>query len=277
MQARLIYFPHKLGQRLNGVQNTPKYLQNYINKPFLEVDCDQSDTGEYKKKSFFENIQKLYYANASMKKGMRVNIGGDHSMSIATVADSLNRVKNPNDLKVLWFDAHPDINTYLSSTTKNYHGMALAYLSGLCKEASFSFIKNRLLLKNLMYIGIRDIDPFEQKIIDAYKINTITVSDINKYPYSSLKRLHEFIGDNPVHLSFDVDCMDPTIIPCTGTAVPNGIHYPIMNSVLQSLKYHNILNIDITELNLELCNTEEEQIDSLKKTINLFECYVKSL
>ena len=94
----------------------------------------------------------------------KINIGGDHSMAIATVADSLNRVP-PGKLKVIWFDAHPDINTYKSSISKNYHGMPLGYLTGLCKSHYFPFITNYLNFENLLYIGIRDIDEYEKKII----------------------------------------------------------------------------------------------------------------
>lgn len=273
MQTRLIYFPHKRGQRLNGVQHTPKLLQDYLNKPFFEVDCNNSDTT--KKANLFENLQKLYHVNASMTEGFRINIGGDHSMSIATVADSLNRVQTPEQLKVLWFDAHPDMNTYESSITKNYHGMPLAFLSGLCKEPAFSFIKRRLPLKNLMYIGIRDIDPFEQKVIDQYKINTLDVSDINIRPFSAIQKLHEFIGNDSVHISFDVDCIDPKFIPCTGTAVSNGVNIPAMASILHALKYHNIVNMDITELNFEVCNTAKEKETSIENTLRLFENYFR--
>ena len=273
MQTRLIYFPNKLGQRLNGVQYTPKILQEYVNKPFFEVDCNNSEAT--RKANLFENLQKLYYVNASMTEGFRINIGGDHSMSIATVADSLNRVQTPEQLKVLWFDAHPDMNTYESSITKNYHGMPLAFLSGLCKEPAFSFIKQKLLLKNLMYIGIRDIDPFEQKVIDQYKINTLTVSDINKRPFSAIQKLREFIGNDSVHISFDVDCIDPKFIPCTGTAVSNGINIPVLSCILHSLKYHNIVNMDITELNFEACNTVKEQETSKENMWRLFENYLR--
>ena len=94
------------------------------------------------------NINKLYNQNALID-GRKINIGGDHSMSIATVADSLNRYKQDN-LKVLWFDAHPDINTYKSSKSKNVHGMPLGYLTGLCKSNNFPFIVNHLNFNNLM-------------------------------------------------------------------------------------------------------------------------------
>ena len=79
------------------------------------------------KKGQIVNLEILYQTNKSIS-GKRINIGGDHSMAIASVADSLQKY---NDLKVIWIDAHPDINTRKSSSTQNYHGMPLAFLSGL--------------------------------------------------------------------------------------------------------------------------------------------------
>ena len=129
----IIYFPHKLGQKKNGVQNSYKVFQ----KLGTIVDC--KNDGEH----LFENLKNLYEANANSNQP-NLNIGGDHSMAISTVSNSLNKYDN---LKVLWFDAHPDINTYEKSESKSYHGMPLSFLTGLDKNENFPYIKNIWILK----------------------------------------------------------------------------------------------------------------------------------
>ena len=110
----IIYFPHKLGQLKNGVQYTPIYLKKIVTNRYIDVKCNNSCTN----KDFHlkNNLENLYEINSKISS-LKINIGGDHSMSIATVANSLNIYKD--NLKVLWFDAHADINTYESSLTKN--------------------------------------------------------------------------------------------------------------------------------------------------------------
>lgn len=263
----IIYFPHKLGQLKNGVQHTPIYFKKLISNKYVDVVCNNSSNN--KKFYLMNNLDNLYIANNKITEP-KINIGGDHSMSIATVANSLNIHKD--NLKVLWFDAHPDIHTYESSITKNYHGMSLSYLAGLGND-HFKFIENKLNLKNLMYIGVRDIDTYEKKIIEKYNIQCMTVDQINNNLNESIQKINNFIGDNPIHLSFDVDCMDPKIINCTGTKSKYGLNFNT-KFILDHLSKKNICNMDITELNLELGNNKDKfkTINNLSK---LFEKYLK--
>jgi len=254
----IIYFPHKLGQKKNGVQNAYKFFKN---KGTI-VKCTNSQ------KNLFNNLNNLYIANSLSKKNL--NIGGDHSMAIGSVAASLNKYKN---LKVLWFDAHPDINTFDKSMSKNYHGMPLAFLTKLDKNDNFKFIKNYLDFKNLLYIGIRDIDSFEAEVIKKYNINYIKCRDLNLEPKNTLERINKFIKNDPFHISFDVDCMDPSLIPCTGTPVKNGLRLRNTKYILDNLINKNIVNMDITELNLELGNQKEKE-KSIKNTLYLFNKYL---
>jgi arginase len=241
----IIYFPHKLGQRKNGVQNSYKLFKN----TGKIVEC--KDDIKY----LFENLNNLYLEN-SISQEKNLNIGGDHSMAISTVADSLNKHKN---LKVLWIDAHPDINIYEKSSTKNFHGMPLAFLTNLDSNKNFTFIKNHLDFKNLLYIGIRDIDTYEKEVITKYNINYIKCEELNSNPINTLQKINEFLKDDPYHLSFDVDSLDPSFIPCTGTPVEGGLDLEKTKYILDNLKTKNLVNMDLTELNLELGNKEEQE------------------
>ena len=101
-------------------------------------------------------------------------IGGDHSIAIGSVAGSLDFYKK--DVSVIWVDAHADINTYEASETKNLHGMPLSFLTGL--DTSFINMNgNELLLDRLLYYGLRDVDKFEQELLDSRKY---TIYDSNR-------------------------------------------------------------------------------------------------
>lgn len=255
----IVLFGSKLGQKKNGVEKTPFYLRNYINnnKKLYEVKCSND---------IFYNLENLYKINESIN-GLKVNIGGDHSMSISTVSDSLNRNKN---VKVIWFDAHPDINDHKNSSTKNMHGMPLAYLTKIDNNKKFYYIKNKLNFENLLYIGIRSIDKFEEEIIKKHNIKYINSYNFNNNYDIKKKEISNFIGNEEVHISFDVDCIDPSKMDSTGTKCENGLEIKNLKKIINFLiKEKKIINIDLTELNLSLSN-KSKQKESLKTIFYIF-------
>ena len=187
-------------------------------------------------------------------------------MSIATIADTLN--KYPKS-KVVYFDAHADINTYKSSNSKHYHGMPLSFVTGIDTIKNFSFIKNLLPFDNLLYIGSRCWDIFEVNEVYKDNIKFITPDEINNNFKKSLNKIMNFVGDSPVHVSFDVDSIDPKYIPSTGTPVKNGIKLKNAIKILDNLNNTNIVNMDITELNMDLGSKIDGE-KSGKNTIKLF-------
>lgn len=265
MFKNIILFSHKEGQKKLGVDLTPNILKKYIKYSNL---YNVNTTNNLNK-----NLENLYKVNCIIKEP-RLNIGGDHSMSISTVADSLNKY---NNIKLIWIDAHCDINTYKSSRTKNVHGMPLSILTGLDNRTRnlFSFLKDIPLLdfKNILYLGIRDIDPYEKDILEKYNIKYIDVNEINNFPYNVLNKMEEFIENNPVHLSFDVDSIDPYFIPSTGTSVKNGICLDTANFLFNEMKNYNIISMDFTELNLNIGN-EKDKKKSLCNSVKLLNNFI---
>ena len=255
-------FPNRLGQLKFGVEKTPFFLKSLIRPDIYQHEVKVSN-------DLSSNLHNLY-EKSKLVEGHKVNIGGDHSMAIATVADSLRKYSN---LKVVWFDAHCDINTYQESQSKNYHGMPLSILTGIEKDKSLNFTDKLLNPANLLYIGVRDIDPFESQIMLEHNIKYLTVNQVNTDPYKCCNIISDFVSDNPVHFSFDVDGLDPSVIPSTGTTASNGIKlepaFEIVNRMLQT----NLKSVDITELNLEIGTVEDKEI-SLINTIHLFEKYI---
>jgi arginase len=260
----IILFPHDLGQTKHGVDKAPKYLQKFINKKKYKMQTVEN-TGK-----FFTNIKNLYNKNEEIK-GDKINIGGDHSMSIATIADTLNRFPNA---KVIYFDAHADINTYKSSKSKHFHGMPLSYITGIDKNEHFNFIKNELPMENLLYIGGRCWDIFERDLIYEKNIKHIDPEELNSDFKNAMNKILHFANNSPIHLSFDVDCMDKSLVPSTGTAVKGGIKMNIGKKVLEELKNNvNIVNVDITELNMDLGTTKEAN-KSGENTVKLFKPFI---
>lgn len=249
---------HRYGQKKLGVECAPKILANYIS-PNTKIH-NISETNLKK------SLTSIYKTNEKLI-GSRVNIGGDHSISIATGAYTLN--KNANT-KFIWIDAHPDINTYKSSTTKNVHGMPLAYLTGINNTPKISFIQNNLPFSNLLYIGIRDIDNYEYKIIQKKKIQHITSTLCNNNVKNVIEKINTFVNNSPVHLSFDVDSIDPKHVASTGTPVRNGLNVDVTKKLVQHIVHNNeILNIDICELN-PLIGSNQDAKDSLHNVLHVW-------
>jgi arginase len=250
----VILFPSALGQERKGVEKAPEYLRDFIKKKITIVE----DTGD-----LHENIVNLYWANQDIK-GKRINVGGDHSMAIATMADTLNRYPNA---KVIYFDAHADINTLKSSASKHVHGMPLAFLTGLDKHPDFSFIKNKLPFSNLLYIGSRCWDQFEIDEIYKHNVLFMTPEEFNQPGEQIIHFLLNFVGKSALHISFDVDSIDPKYIPSTGTPVKGGIDLEKAKRVLDLLKKRtNLVNLDITEWNPDLGTKKERQRSEVNTT-----------
>ena len=261
----IILFPHSLGQRKQGVDEAPAFITKFINHN-THVFKTVKTTG-----SLFKNIINLYKANAAVT-GPRINVGGDHSMAVATIAYTLNTYPNA---KVIYFDAHGDINTYKSSDSKNYHGMPLSFLTGLDYNKHFTFIKNKLPFSNLLYIGSRSFDDYEVEEVRKHNILLLMPDDINNHFKESLDKILHFIGNSPTHISFDVDSVDPSYIPSTGTPVKHGLRLNYAKQILNKLAtMGNVVNMDITELNLEL-GSSLDRTKSGKNSIKLFDNFLR--
>jgi len=260
----IILFPHDLGQTKHGVEKAPKFLKKFINKRKHHIYEVKNEN------DFFVNIDNLYKINKRIKD-KKINIGGDHSMSIATIAETMNSHHNA---KVIYFDAHADINTYKSSNSKHYHGMPLSFVTGIDSDKRFYFIKNKLKLENLLYIGGRCWDIFERDLIYRHNIKHIDPNELNNDFENAMNKILAFAGNSPIHLSFDVDCMDKSLVPSTGTAVKGGIKMDIGKKVLDELRKHtDIVNVDITELNMDL-GSDAAVKKSGRNTVELFKEYL---
>jgi len=170
------------------------------------------------------------YEHASQGRFV-LTLGGDHSIAVGTVAGTAKAMRERlgKEVAVIWVDAHADINTPETSGSGNIHGMPVAFLTGLAKGEGEAFgwlgKEHLLSLKKLVYIGLRDVDRGEKKILRENGIKAFSMHDIDRYGIGKVMDMAlGWIGmDTPIHLSFDVDALDPMWAPSTGTPVRGGL------------------------------------------------------
>tara|TARA_Y100000590_G_C15700123_1_gene1006458 strand:+ start:892 stop:1800 length:909 start_codon:yes stop_codon:yes gene_type:complete len=270
---KYILTPCHQGQSRSGVERGGSFIYNKTEYPRTVIsqyefetkpDINKKWEPNYKNKIINWNGYNILKNNVidSLKNNITPFIlGGDHSISLGSVAGSLDYYKG--DLTTIWVDAHADINTHESSPSGNLHGMPLAYLTGLEKTKTNTNINNNtnnfeinylLDFKNLIYIGLRDLDPFEEEVINKYNIQYITSSNLLK----NKSLLDKFIiNSKNIHLSVDVDVLDPEFMPCTGTLVENGINLQLLQYVIKWVQSKgNIVSTDLVEFNPNINNNK---------------------
>ncbi|WP_276356725.1 arginase [Cohnella caldifontis] len=154
-------------------------------------------------------------------------LGGDHSLAIGTVKGVLQHVRK---LGVIWFDAHADVNTESTTTTGHIHGMPLAVLLGHGHPDLVSIGGDRTLLDptKVVMIGARSLDPGERAFLKASGIRVFTMHEIDKFGLTAvMEEALDLVttGTDGVHLSLDLDGVDPGEAPGVGTPVPGGLSY----------------------------------------------------
>ncbi len=165
---------------------------------------------------------------------MVLTLGGDHSIAIGTIAGTAKAIRERyngrKEIAVIWVDAHADINTPEISDSGNIHGMPVAFATGLAKSDKrdmFGWIGDDQLLSTtkLVYIGLRDVDRGEKKILRDHGIKAFSMHDIDRHGIGRIMEMAlAHVGtDTPIHLSFDVDALDPMWAPSTGTPVRGGL------------------------------------------------------
>lgn len=183
-------------------------------------------------------------------------IGGDHSLGLGSISGAS---KYYNNLAVIWVDAHGDINTHETSPSGNVHGMPLAAAMGIGHNTltKLYFEDRKVDPKNVFIIGARDLDNGELQLIEDHKLNVYTTEEVQKRGVEDiLNDIKEILIKNKVdavHLSFDIDSIDPKFLPGTGTPVENGLTVNEAKFILKYLlKTKLIKSMDFVELNTEL-------------------------
>ncbi|MCA0000117.1 MULTISPECIES: arginase [unclassified Mesorhizobium] len=194
-------------------------------------------------------------AYAASAGAMPIFLGGDHSISAGTLAGIARRAAEAGrPLFVLWLDAHPDFHTLDTTTSGNLHGVPLAYASGQPGfEGYFPSLATCVDPARICTLGIRSVDPAEREALRKAGVTVHDMRMIDEYGMAPLLRafLERVSAENGMlHVSLDVDFLDPSIAPAVGTTVPGGATFREAHLVMEMLHdSHLVTSLDLVELN----------------------------
>lgn len=219
-----------------------------------------------------------------------VILSGDHSSAIGTIA-GIRKAYPKKRLGVIWIDAHADIHSPYTSPSGNVHGMSVSAsldednitqkvnqpdqetLNYWFQLKNVGAMAPKILSKDLVYIGVRDIESPESYLLNKNKIKNVSVSSFRKLGVERVLNdiMNHLDQCDLIYVSFDVDCMDPSISRGTGTPVPNGFTEREMGNLIARLcGYPKICCFEIVEVNPTL-DTENLMAE------NAFEVLVRAI
>jgi len=262
------------GQRKNGVDRGPDALWSAASRELLRglnieaiagADVSEQDLGLMPALAqLADDVERI------ARGGHRpLTLGGDHSIALSTLEGML-RV-HP-DLRVIFIDAHGDINTPNTSLSGSLHGMPLAAHLGLFGEREMpgiGFVGARLRPNQLGFIGVRDLDHAEATFIDDRSIQCFSSEDVKSFGMTAvIDQVLEHIdpeGKYPLHVSFDVDAADPSVAPATGSLVSGGLDENDLAALAARLsETGRVAALDIAEVNPALAENDA----ALEKTVH---------
>jgi arginase len=194
-------------------------------------------------------------------------LGGDHSIGTGSLAGIL---KHRPDTGILWIDAHADINNPWISESGNMHGMPIGMLLEGNVDPTlgvaipgFEWLYNeeglkeypRIKADSIIYVGLRDVDSEERRIIRENNITAYTMHDIDHYGIGQImdmafQQLYRNDSNRPIHISYDIDAVDPILAPATGTAVRGGLTFREAHYVAEAAaRCGTLASAEIVELN----------------------------
>ena len=299
MKISIIDMPLYYGCDNPGVEKGPKVLRENNLLDIFNKSHEVCDMGEVHVKNVSSNDK--YAANAKMKyldevvrsnngladkvyeslknSSLPLIIGGDHALAIGSIAGSSKFFEQ--DLADVWVDAHGDINTPENSPSGNIHGMPLASSMGIGHEilTNVYYSGQKVKPENVFLLGCRDLDLGELEIIKEYNLNVWTMKDIKtKGIKTILIELLEAIKKSNVkniHFSFDVDSLDPSYVPGTGTPVEDGLSFSEGKEVIETIINTSLVrSMDFVEFNPTLDNNQrtlETCLELLKVVSKSFE------
>lgn len=273
---RLIGFPMDLGADRRGVDMGPSALRIAdIDKHIEELGYKVIDDGDIAVKmqetQEIEDPQLKYLPEivtscsklaTSVKSILDAGdfpliLGGDHSMSIGSIAGVAAHCKEQNKrLGVLWIDAHADMNTPETTPSGNIHGMPLASCLGIGDEALTNLYDFSPKISNdrIVLIGLRSVDPGEKTLIKEKGIKAYSMLEIDRQ--SIAKVIEDTIiyfkakKIDHLHISFDLDSVDPSIATGVGTPVPGGLSFREVHLIMETIAEQMVVSsFEIAEVN----------------------------
>ena len=259
------------GQTKFGVTLGPAFIRQCLKDQGFEFNTFSALARQSHQSVPFDIYEELSYIverELRCKKKIFIS-GGDHSLSIGSVQGLL---RCEEDLKVIWVDAHGDINTRATSSTGSYHGMPVSFLLGEEKNDNQDWFSGYLKPENLIYFGVRDLDPAEKRYRDKNKITYYTAADIKDGNTDRIIRdISAEVRGAKVHLSVDSDAFDPVIAPSTGVPVENGLDFETVLQLIRTVQQTaDVISYEYVELNPQIFNQPEDVFKTAQIGIDLF-------
>ncbi|WP_102959738.1 arginase [Mangrovicella endophytica] len=194
-------------------------------------------------------------AYAASGDGMPIFLGGDHSLSAGTISGVARRAaEEDRPFFVLWLDAHPDFHTLETTTSGNLHGTPMAYVTGRTGFGSFMpAVAAPVRPEHVCMIGLRSVDPAERAALKDAGVRVHDMRMVDEEGIAPLLRafLSQVQAANGIlHVSLDVDFLDPGIAPGVGTTVPGGATFREAHLAMEMLHDSGLVrSLDLVELN----------------------------
>lgn len=179
-------------------------------------------------------------------------LGGDHSLALGSISGVAQVYPN---VGILWIDAHADFNTTGTTPSGNIHGMILAALAGLGDKrlTDIGGWSPKINMDTIVIIGARDLDAGEKNLLREHHIHVFTMSDIDHRGIGEVMQQALAIagrGNQPIHVSFDMDSLDPREAPGVGTPVRGGLSYREAHFAMELISQsQQMVSMDMVEVN----------------------------
>lgn len=180
-----------------------------------------------------------------------VSLGGDHSVSMGTIAGAASKDGRTG---VIWVDAHADLNTPDTSPSLNIHGMPLAHLLGRGHTGLLEIWGGGPVLRpeDVVFIGLRALDEGEQRLLRELGLKAYTMTDLDRRGIAEIaaEALEHLSAVDRVHLSFDADALEPDLAPGVGTPIPGGLSYREAHLLMELFADAGVVrSVDLVEVN----------------------------
>lgn len=274
--APLWYGAYKKGPEVGALRLADLFKEERLSEQSF-VSVPIVGPGEDHCMPFFDAIDKVNSnicdaVFSALSSGNKViTIGGDHAVSWGSISGVLKH--NP-EVGIIYLDARGDCNISERSASHHIHGMHMAYLMGFGEDKYVGrYTKNLLPVENILYVGARSLDPYEVELIKEQGISRITCDVINSDMIQVLDTINEFMSRfRQIHVSLDIDVLDPSIAPGTGVPEVGGITEEALHEVLDFILTNSdqVKSSDLVEYNplLDIEERTDRVVQKLVKTIS---------
>lgn len=266
-----------LGVHIYGADLAPEIITKDIDKSKKYTVKMKKYEKQFDKDNKRKNLEGVNEFNTRLYKQVKelvekdllpLTVGGDHGVAMATALASISKHKN---MGIIWFDSHGDFNSFDTTMSGNIHGLPLAAVTNYEKEELTTFHNgNYYPYRNTVIVGGRDIDPLEKVNIEKCGVTVFTTEDIKREGTKQICQKAFQIatqGTEGVHVSLDIDLIDPKIAPGVSIPAINGINleeaYEVVDGIIENRKV--IKSVDIVEFNP--LRDKNKMTENITKTI----------